>query len=149
MSFEHLWISVNLRHTDTLLIGCIYLSPSGDRCQSMLELTTELKLACQSIPTHLLVGGDLMFLKLIGTTCILQNQKGTTHTCCSAASKIVFLPSTCATQQGSDPARFLVFLTCYSPIGCVIQDTFSKEPRETLILYDPTASKVKWSRNFR
>ena len=34
-------------------------------------------------------------------------------------------------------------------VGCVIQDTFLKEPRETLIVYGPTASKVKWSRNLR
>ena len=57
-SFEHLWISVDLRNNDKLLIGCIYLSPSGNRQQSMLELTEELKFACQSKPSHLLIGGD-------------------------------------------------------------------------------------------
>ena len=57
-TFEHLWINVRLRHSDSLLIGCVYLSPSGNRHLSMLGLEEELKLACQSKPSHLLVGGD-------------------------------------------------------------------------------------------
>ena len=58
-SFEHLWLRVNLKDNDVLLIGCMYLSPSsGNRQQSMLDLTEELKLACQSKPSHLLIGGD-------------------------------------------------------------------------------------------
>ena len=58
VSFEHLWIRVDLPGSDQLLIGGIYLSPSGDRLQSMLQLSELLKSVCQSKPSHLLVAGD-------------------------------------------------------------------------------------------
>ena len=55
---EHLWITVDLKKNDHLLVGYIYLSPSGNRHQSMLELTELLQSVCQSNPSHLLVAGD-------------------------------------------------------------------------------------------
>ena len=35
-AMEHLWISLSLMNEDRLLIGCIYLSPSRNRHQSIL-----------------------------------------------------------------------------------------------------------------
>ena len=55
---EHLWISLKLLNGDKLLIGCIYLSPSRNRHQSMMELDEILKAACNLKASHVLIAGD-------------------------------------------------------------------------------------------
>ena len=54
---EHLWISICLRGSDKLLIGCIYKSPSSS-AESVNQLGHLLNLAVTLKPTHLLITGD-------------------------------------------------------------------------------------------
>ena len=56
-AMEQLWISMNLLQGDKLLIGCIYMSPSGNRHDAMAELCETLKLACKNA-SHVLIAGD-------------------------------------------------------------------------------------------
>ena len=58
--------SLDLLNSDRLLVGCIYLSLSGDRFQSISEFDQTLNAVQRQSPTHLLVAGDLNFLKLTG-----------------------------------------------------------------------------------
>ena len=55
---EHLWVSLKLSNGDKLLIGCVYLSPSGNRHCSMAELYGTLKLTSSQKASHILIGGD-------------------------------------------------------------------------------------------
>ena len=55
---EQQWISVDLQNSDRLLVGCIYLSPSGDRFQGLSELDQALNAVQRQSPSHLLVAGD-------------------------------------------------------------------------------------------
>ena len=55
---EQIWIMIDLRNGDKLLIGCIYLSPSGDRHLGITELDRSLSLAGNLSPSHILVVGD-------------------------------------------------------------------------------------------
>ena len=57
-TMEHLWVSMNLLSGDKLLIGCIYLSPSGNRQCSMTELQETLKLVSIQKASHVLIAGD-------------------------------------------------------------------------------------------
>ena len=57
IAMEQLWVSMNLLHGDKLLIGCIYMSPSGSRHDGIAELCETLKLACKNV-SHVLVAGD-------------------------------------------------------------------------------------------
>ena len=56
-AMEQLWVSMNLVQGDKLLIGCIYMSPSGNRHDGMVELCETLKLGCKNA-SHILVAGD-------------------------------------------------------------------------------------------
>ena len=55
---EHVWLQIRLRGADTLLLGCIYRSPSGDPHQSVDEVVNLLHEVHKSNPSHLLVTGD-------------------------------------------------------------------------------------------
>ena len=57
-AMEHLWVSLKLSNGDKLLIGCVYLSPSGNRHCSMAELHETLKLASSQKASHILIVGD-------------------------------------------------------------------------------------------
>ena len=54
---EHLWVRVRLLGNDTLLIGCIYRSPSSGM-ESNNQLSQLLDLVASSRPSHLLIAGD-------------------------------------------------------------------------------------------
>ena len=54
---EHLWIQIRLMGSDTLLIGCIYRSPSSP-IESTNHLSQLLDLVTSSQPSHLLIAGD-------------------------------------------------------------------------------------------
>ena len=75
-SMEQLWISLDLLKNDRLLIGCIYLSPSGDRHQGVIDLDQTLKLACDLNPSHLLVAGDFNVPQIDWTTCYSEESPG-------------------------------------------------------------------------
>jgi len=56
---EHVWISIKLMGHDTLLVGCIYRSPSSHSLQSTLglcDLITEV-----NVHSHLLICGDFNY----------------------------------------------------------------------------------------
>ena len=55
---EQLWVKLELMNADTLLIGCIYRSPSGDSLHSVDELCSLLRHVCATNPSHLLIAGD-------------------------------------------------------------------------------------------
>ena len=55
---EQLWVSLSLSGRDRLLLGCLYLSPSGDRHLSMMDLDVSLKAACEMKSSHILIAGD-------------------------------------------------------------------------------------------
>ena len=57
-TLEQLWITLSLLSGDQLLLGCVYLSPSGDRLQSILELHESLQAACNLNASHILIAGD-------------------------------------------------------------------------------------------
>ena len=57
-TYEQLWISIVLMNSDKLIIGCINVSPSGNRLQNILDLTEGLSMVCNTKPSHLLIGGD-------------------------------------------------------------------------------------------
>ena len=54
---EHLWMKIHLRGHDTLLIGCIYRSPSSLQDYTY-QLNQLLSLVTSSRPLHLLITGD-------------------------------------------------------------------------------------------
>ena len=56
---EQLWIKVPLRGHDTLLVGCIYRSPSIDALSSTISLCDLLGSICDY--THLLICGDFNY----------------------------------------------------------------------------------------
>ena len=55
---DHLWIKIHLKGSDSLLIGCIYRSPSGD----IINSTTSICDLLRSINgySHLLICGDFI-----------------------------------------------------------------------------------------
>ena len=55
---EQLWISIRLNGSDSLLMGCVYRSPSGNNVTSTALLADLLREVCSKEPTHLLVAGD-------------------------------------------------------------------------------------------
>lgn len=55
---EQLWISLRLANEDKLLVGCVYLSPSGNRQHGMTELEAMLKAVSNFNPSHILMAGD-------------------------------------------------------------------------------------------
>jgi len=57
---EQLWLSVPLTNNDSLLLGCIYRSPSSDMLTSTSQLCGLLQ-SVASLSTHLLVCGDFNY----------------------------------------------------------------------------------------
>jgi len=57
---EQLWINIKLRGSDSLLVGCLYRSPSSDPSQSTLELSNLLQLVSNK-SSHLLICGDFNY----------------------------------------------------------------------------------------
>ena len=55
---EHLWVELPLEGSDSLLIGCLYRSPSSSQ-QNAEELNETLRHACSLNHSHLLMVGDL------------------------------------------------------------------------------------------
>ena len=55
---EQLWVTIQLLGADTLMIGCIYRSPSGNNVSSTTLLADLLREVCSKEPTHLVVTGD-------------------------------------------------------------------------------------------
>ena len=57
---ESVWCSVNLRHNDSLLIGCLYRSPNcfDDNCRKLYQIFDDVKNMRQS---HKLIMGDFNF----------------------------------------------------------------------------------------
>ena len=56
---EHLWISLPLRGSDQLLVGCIYRSPSASPNLSTENLVELLKAVTHRSYSHILVAGDV------------------------------------------------------------------------------------------
>ena len=55
---EQLWVQTTLSGTDTLLLGCIYRSPSFSAEDNMQDIDSLLKLATSSNFTHVVITGD-------------------------------------------------------------------------------------------
>ncbi len=58
---EQLWIRVTLRGNDSLLIGCIYRSPSKDTTVETNKLCDLLPQVIDTDPIHLLIVGDFNY----------------------------------------------------------------------------------------
>ena len=69
MSIEQLWISLDLVSNDKLIVGCVYMSPSGDRHLGVAELDQALKQVNNLNPSHLLIAGDFNVPQIDWTTC--------------------------------------------------------------------------------
>ena len=59
-SIEHLWLRLMLQGNDSLLIGCIYRSPSSDLAQSTNSIRLLFQAAVSS-DSHILVCGDFNY----------------------------------------------------------------------------------------
>ena len=57
-SLEQVWIELRLVGSDKLLLGCIYCSPSGDTHDSVQQLISTMKEACDYGASHLMIVGD-------------------------------------------------------------------------------------------
>ena len=57
---EHLWVRISLRGSDSLLIGCLYRSPSSDPGECTCQLR-QLFQQASSQSTHLVIVGDFNF----------------------------------------------------------------------------------------
>ena len=57
--YEHVWISIKLMGHDTLLVGCIYRSPSSYTLQSTLGLCNLITVV--NVHSHLLICGDFKY----------------------------------------------------------------------------------------
>ena len=55
---EQLWIKIQLKGQDSLLMGCIYRSPSANGDASTSKLCDMLKEIVESKPSHLVVVGE-------------------------------------------------------------------------------------------
>ena len=75
-SMEQLWIMIDLRNGDKLLIGCIYLSPSGDSHLGITELDRSLSLAGNLSPSHILVVGDFNVPQIDWASCFSDEPPG-------------------------------------------------------------------------
>ena len=61
---EQLWLEISLKDDDTLLLGCIYRSPSGslpEQKETTNQLCKLISLAMAMNPTHLVIMGDFNF----------------------------------------------------------------------------------------
>ena len=58
---EALWLSVSLQGNDTLLLGCVYRSPSSCLEVGTAEICNMLKCVYESAATHILITGDFNF----------------------------------------------------------------------------------------
>ena len=56
---EHLWMSIPLRNSDKLLVGCIYRSPSSSGPTSTRDLVDLLKMSTSMKFSHIMVAGDV------------------------------------------------------------------------------------------
>ena len=100
-AYEQLWIEVFLKDNDKLLVGCVYISPSGSRHQSTMEVIDGLKLACKSEPTHLLVGGDFNAPHIDWSNVFSPEPEGHFSHCMIKGFQDCFL-----TQHVLEPTRF-------------------------------------------
>ena len=57
---EHVWVKISLRGSDSLLIGCLYRSPSSDPDECVSQLRN-LFHQVSSLSTHLVMVGDFNF----------------------------------------------------------------------------------------
>jgi len=87
---EQLWIEIALKGSDSLLVGCIYRSPSSDLCQSTTALCD---LFCRvQGHSHVLICGDFnypdinwstlacqLFLDAVNSCCLFQHVTEPTH----------------------------------------------------------------------
>ena len=55
---EQVWVEIKLVGGDRLLIGCLYMSPSGPRLQNIGAFAALLEHVIQANPSHLLITGD-------------------------------------------------------------------------------------------
>ena len=95
------WITVDLKNNDHLLVGAIYISPSGNRSQSMLDLSELLESVCQSRPSHLLIVGDFNVPKIDLTNVFSAEPEGHhSHTLINCIQDCFF------TQHVTQPTRF-------------------------------------------
>ena len=60
---EHVWAQIKLKNNDSLLIGCLYRSPSSsrDNCNSLINMLDHVNSLRKS---HLLIMGDFNFKEI-------------------------------------------------------------------------------------
>ena len=58
---EHIWMEVTLDHNVSLLVGCIYRSPSADMMNSTNELCQTFRTVAGMAPSRLVVMGDFNY----------------------------------------------------------------------------------------
>ena len=89
-TIEQLWVSLRLANEDKLLIGCVYLSPSGNRHHGNSDLDAMLKAVSSWNPTHILMAGDFN-VPQIDWSCIHSSESpGHFHTILLRSCKIIF-----------------------------------------------------------
>ena len=58
---EHIWLKVTLGHNESLLVGCVYRSPSSDLRNSTNELCQTFRMVTGLAPPRLVVMGDFNY----------------------------------------------------------------------------------------
>ena len=58
---EHIWMEVTLDHNESLVVGCVYRSPSSDMMNSTNELCQTFRTVAGMAPSRLVVMGDFNY----------------------------------------------------------------------------------------
>ena len=62
-SKENIWCNIKLKNNDTLLVGCIYRSPTNNN-DNTIQLMDLLQEVCDSKPNHLILTGDFNYKEI-------------------------------------------------------------------------------------
>ena len=80
-SVENTWVRLCLAGSDSLLVGCVYRSPSGAMQESTKQLGELFQKACSLHASHVIIVGDFNFPTSTGSLKHHLNLHLTAHTC--------------------------------------------------------------------
>ena len=106
---EQLWLKLRLDGGDTLYLGCIYRSPSGDPYMSVRDLSHLLESVCALNPSHLLIVGDFNLPQIDWR----QNLCMTSESPYAAKFFSQFKMPTCFNMSKSQPGLEMVLSQAY------------------------------------
>ena len=73
VSIEHLWLTIKLKHQDSLVLGCIYRSPSSNSTTSTEAVGDLLREVVNTLPSHLVITGDFNYSDINWTNWCLSD----------------------------------------------------------------------------